>query len=225
MLLFSTSLRPLNHPKNLRLTGYRRIVYRTPVAPVLFALALLLATPIRGQQNAPDGTYDVWICKESCEMPYDSSAVVSGQFILSDTINRATIPEDVRDYLRKYGLLIRQKGGMNACFILERHTRFAGTFAGIVPVALTRWEAYQAAEDDTLDADFSITLYASPDAFSTFFFNVEGPVLDGVGRSSGFIGEPFAGHDGYLVGRRIGAADLNRCWQAARARKRPGPRR
>lgn len=183
-------------------------------------LALALSPPAQGQPAAPDGTYAVWICEAPCALADSSRAAVSGRLVLGAPIPRPAIPEDVRGTVGSVSVFMRNEGVPNACFVLERHDRFAGILAGAIPVALTRWLPSPVAEDDPAAVGFTITLYASPDAFSGFTVVAAGDTLRGAGRRSGFIGDPFEGEDGYLVGRRLRAADPDLCWQAVRARLR-----
>ncbi len=125
------------------------------------------------------------------------------------------IPDDVQASLAYIGI-----GGVNACFVVERHQAVTGFFTGYEPVALTRWWPYRASEEDTLGADVSVLFYASPDASGVFDLFLEGSALRGVGTDSYFDGEWHITHGGYLVGQRVGGVDLEICFEAARAQAR-----
>ena len=192
------------------------------LALVLFALGFCHAGSVHGQDRGLQGTYKVWICQEQpCEVADTSRATVSGHLVLGSVLPRSMLPEDVGSYLSDRSIFIRMsnKKDPNACFVLMRQSRITGTMAGIIPVGLTRWVP-DVVDADTSDTAFSILLYASPDAFSTFSVQVEGEQLRGTGRSSGFIGEPFDEEGGAMIGWRTGPPDLEVCYQAARAQSR-----
>ena len=179
----------------IRLRGHHRVV-----------LAIVLATlrpHLASAQTPAPGTYRVWLCAAKCTLADSSRAIGMATVVVFG--ESAEQRESSLALLHSLRVIRRTERGQldNVCFYASRsEPRVAGEefFFGIQANGLTRW--LLVAPDQ-----FSITVYASPDAGYALRWLAAGEIRAGEGWSYGWAGNTPYHRNAFFVAQRLGDPD------------------
>lgn len=158
------------------------------------------------------GTYDVMMCRGSCEGEAAQVLARGRMVIESQPYSVEDMPSPARDYFKKYPdrlLNVDAEGAPNLCFAMRKMA--PGTLAASGRVAVTRWTR---GSGDTL----LVRLYHSPDAGYDARFSLRAGMIAGTGESWGPWDESENSPPDVIAGRRIGPVDRGLCIRAAEER-------
>lgn len=207
------SLRPMTEARSL--VAQRTAILRG-IGPLLSLCCACASGGPAPEVSSPAtlaGTYDLSICNGGCAD--DSAAVVRGVLVLGDRpLDLAAVPGKALAYFEEESVYLLHDdlsdNSPNACFVLQRDSAFRG-FAGLTPVALTRWER---SGGDTS----TVRLDQSPDAGYGARIVVRDGELSGSGTSWWTFEGRGSSPDDEILGERIGPPDFTRCFRAAEER-------
>lgn len=189
---------------------------RWMVACAMIGACTLPGTAAPGPAEWP-GTYEVTVCTQSCDPAVGGTVLARGHLVLeSSAYDPQSVPETARTYFERHSIYLLHsvaRGAPNACFVLERSEAAANrTYAGIQPVALTRWTRSDSS------GTMRVPLFRSPDAGYVAEVMIQGAALTGTGKSWGSESSDLEGTGDIISGRRIGPPDRDLCLRAAAAR-------
>jgi len=172
-----------------------------PLRALAAAMLVVLARPVASQKKPPTGTYEFMLCHPTCN---DSSSIVGrGVFVIVDgQVDRFLRGISLRDVPE-----VGWRGEPNACFRVSAKSHIEGReyYPSIIPVGLTA--VTEAGED------FSMRLYASPDAFFSLVFQVDSAGnVSGQGRQNDWNRRGPVEFS-VMSGHRVGAPDPPVCFK------------
>jgi hypothetical protein len=173
----------------------------------LMVTLMLVATPTfsmsapgPSRDSAIPGSYEVRVCSGPCSFADRSNVLAGGMLVLgAEAINPEVTTKLKRARYRPADSL---QGPPNGCFIVSR-IQNAHTFVGLIPLGFTHWSA------NSNRVQFG--LYASSDAqyVASVVVDADGFKGSGVSNFSEFS-DPLWPSD-FLIARRVGPADVDRC--------------
>ena len=199
---------------------------QAPLYPVIAMGTLSCVLGCRQPDEPPlTGTYEIALCKGACSLGDSSRVLFQGHLVLADTtLTIAQLPEAKRPYLEVVSAFMDVEGPLNGCFTFQpvRATRreihglpfllVPGARTSLDPASLTHWDRRA---EDTVE----FTLYRSPDANHRVVAHIASGRLVGQAAWSavGVAPDEREGDIGadFVIGRRIGAADIERCIREA----------
>jgi hypothetical protein len=183
-----------------------------------FLAALLLAVGVWSESayaqvrnvkpiHTSSGTYRLVFCKNACTMADSNTAIAVGYLVLSSTsIKLIKLPKKEREYFSRLYKSVGRGLEPNACFVLkERHPGVSASAAQ--PVGFTSWTGTQ--------QSIEVPFFRAPDSGYTLYLKLNDNTIQGVGQF-------WSGNEGTVqllpdsvVGQRVGAANPERCVNAA----------